>query len=177
MAYVDLNGIGNFRQILMLRDPRDALVSNYFSRTISHPPPHDPELVKKFQSDRVYTLSLTIDEFALYCGEKFLETHENYRTRLATWCKGPVLRYEDMILDFDRWIANLSACLGANIGSDVAAHLYELRGFGRLDGENLNKHIRKGLPGDYKKKRSPPTIATLNKRFGTILDWLNLDRT
>lgn len=174
--YIDLSNAGKFRSILMLRDPRDVLVSNYYSRIATHPSPQNKERNVKFSEDRSLAKSMSIDEFVLHRAPHFLKVYSTYKVHLADCCHGPLLRYEDLILDFDKWCDDLELNLQKTLGSETRQHLHDLGGFSEFKDENVGKHIRKAIPGDYSNKLLPQTQVTLKSQFAEVLRWLSYEQ-
>lgn len=173
--YINLSDVGDFRSILMLRDPRDVLVSNYYSRIATHASPRNKERNVKFSEDRSLAQSMSIDEFVLHRAPHFLTVYSTYKRHLADRCHGPVLRYEDLILDFGKWCDDLELNLQETLGSETRQHLHDLGGFSEIQGEDVGKHIRKAIPGDYSDKLLPRTQSVLKSQFSEILRWLNYE--
>lgn len=58
-------GIENFKILLVLRDPRDILVSSYYSVAYSHPFPDDKERTKEFLTERYRVRDMTVDQYVI----------------------------------------------------------------------------------------------------------------
>ncbi len=153
------------RKILLVRDPRDALVSEYFSNAYSHSLPKI-ETAGGATGDmlalRQAALSASIEAYVLRQAPAIHKTFMEYaevmddpRTRL--------FRYEEVILAKRQWVRDISRHFGWAAEDD-----------GFLDGmmswadvvperERMDQFIRKVRPGDHREKLSAPVIAQLNE--------------
>lgn len=165
-----------FKVVLVVRDPRDILVSDYFSIAHSHAIP-DGEKKELYLSRRETALASTIDEHVLANADKLRAVFERYEQHLFSICPGVhVARYEDMLEDFPAWLdALLSAC-GLDVPEAKRRQLIEENEARRPKGENIHNHLRKGIPGEHREKLAPATIETLDRVFQEPLDRFNYRR-
>lgn len=165
------------RKILLVRDPRDAIVSHYFSVAKSHPAPKAaPEEVHlKRQAERERVDASDIDGHVLEHAEFFFRVHWRYMRDLTKTHTVRVFRYEDVIFEKRAWVDELCAELGWDVPDDLrreAADRYDKR----PARENAAAHIRRVTPGDHREKLKPETIARLNEVFATALDRYGYER-
>jgi len=148
-----------------LRDPRDVLVSMYFSWSYSHPGV-DEEVRSRYRE-------MGVDRAALFESAQLLEKYQYYLHHLLSLENTALLRYEDFILNRAQWLQQLLNALG--IG-------HHIKHYGRLAKENpaekittedKRRHIRKALPGDFREKLNAETIAQLNRHWADVLKALN----
>lgn len=150
--------------ILLVRDPRDALVSQYYSlggRYLSHKlPAKDPE---KFASHYRKTADLEIDQYVI--GEA-----ANYRSRMndylgAICFRRTLLRhYEEIYFDKQKFLADIFDHFSIEVPSALlveVARQFDIR----PKAERVGEHVRKAMPGDYLEKLKPETIEYLNSYF------------
>lgn len=159
-------GIKEKKSVLLVRDPRDALVSQYFSfgrKDFSHvlPARNAEALVEKWMT----TASLTIDKYVLSQAQDYLRKMNAYRDLLCLQNENVLLRrYEDIYYNKVGFIRDtfnhFGICIEKSILDEVAAS-NDIR----PAVEDPSKHIRKGTPGDHKEKLSPQTIRDLNAIF------------
>lgn len=156
------------RRIFQVRDPRDILVSEYFSLGWIHP---EGQTLSKRRSE---IQQMTVDEYVLQTLEASRwPLHEKYDPLLKLNAEHPdftVVRYEDMVLDFPNWVASTIAPFEFR-NPKRAASRYVKQFAKQFDvkTESLT-HRRKVTPGDHKEKLRPETISALNKRFKDVLE-------
>jgi hypothetical protein len=161
--------------ILQVRDPRDILVSQYFSFGWIH---GQKEWEAAKVREREWIQTVTIDEYVLsravtrdLGGRPALKAR--YRPLMKMLKKRPenitLLKYEDMALDYPAWIPRALAPLG--LAQDAAFVDQVLRAYRHefeVQGETQT-HRRKVTPGDHIEKLKPETIAALNNLFAEEL--------
>ncbi|WP_394692851.1 sulfotransferase domain-containing protein [Hyphobacterium sp.] len=155
------------RFVLLVRDPRDALVSQYFSfgtKSGSHRLPSKyPEAFKKILSA---TDELPIDEYVLTAASNLREKLQAYRDAL-NFDLGLLWRYEDAYFDKRGLLEDTFAHLGVEVDPSILNSVAQLADI-RPEMEDPTKHIRKGTPGDHQEKLRPETIAELNEVFRDV---------
>ena len=162
------------RTVMLVRDPRDALTSLYFSIAYSHRPPGSSQgdkLLRKFEARRADAREGSIDAFVLREAPGHLRTIEKTMTNLPAH---RLYRYEDVIFDKLTWTQDMLDYLKL----DVPARLVEAvvaRNDIVPDDEAPLEHIRHVTPGDHRHKLQPQTIAALNEVFGGVLERFGYD--
>lgn len=158
------------RSVALVRDPRDMIVSRYFSEAISHRPPPDAagEAARaKFEARRQSAQGTNIDIWVR-------QNLRGERTNLASVRRAQrigtmrIWRYEDIIFDKANWIAQMADHLGLNISPEKAAQI-AAKMEPAPDVEKPDAHVRKVTPGDHLEKLLPGTIDILNTRFAEDL--------
>lgn len=157
--------------LFMVRDPRDILVSSYYSLAYSHPLSPAAEIREQQLRERAEVQSMTLDDFALSQAEKqrryFACLHD-----LHTACScGVLLRYEDMVDDFDRFAEGL--CTHLDIRPRVLRNL-ERRSRPRRQPDE-SQHRRSGQTGQFRDRLSPETIRRLNEQLSETLKLFGYD--
>lgn len=157
--------------VLLVRDPRDILVSLYFSEAFSHAVPPagaDRRAVRKFHARRSRARSMPIDAYVL---QRAIPVARHF-TRLINMCEGvgdiTIYRYEDVIFEKQSWVRDMTGRLGMPIAPEQIATIAE-RVDVRPKGEDPGKHVRKVLPGDHREKLRNATIGELDQVLGNIL--------
>lgn len=148
--------------IIMLRDPRDVLVSMYYSMAFTHELPGNRKRRKEFLKERDRILSITIDQFVVEKSEHFVFLYQQYFDILQVNKNYYFCTYEKMIFNFDDWIRGIENYLGVEF--DMASKKVWKTEISPPTVENMS-HKRKMLPGDYKNKLQPQTIEILNAVF------------
>jgi len=152
------------RSVLLVRDPRDALVSQYFSfggKHISHVLP--TKNAKGFVSRLRSSAHLDIDAYVLGQAENYLAKILAYQRALDF---GNVLlrRYEDVYFDKEAFLMEVFRHFEIPVPTGIVREV--ARAFDvRPPCERPGNHIRKGLPGDHREKLQPPTIDRLTRLF------------
>ncbi len=166
--FINVPQIDNYPIILLLRDPRDILTSQYFSIKKTH-----PLITKKLIERREIAMNSTIDEHVKSeQADRFFQTYSIYIDKILGKKNVLFLKYEDMVNDFRSFILQINAHLKLNLSEQQINSLDLTKTF-KIKSEDQNSHKRKVTPGDYKEKLQPETIEWLNKKFETILKKLN----
>jgi hypothetical protein len=149
------------RFILHLRDPRDVLVSMFYSWGFSHPGV-DPDYRNSVREKG-------IDEFAVKNSRLLNRKYRRYVRKVLPLEHTTFLRYEDFVGDRPRWLEGFLKGAGITDGLARYQDLANENPAASVREEDKKKHIRKAEPGDYREKLSPETIAELNERFAEVL--------
>jgi hypothetical protein len=156
---IDIPEFEKIKILLVLRDPRDVLVSHYFSTRFSH-----PVLNNDFYDLKAKAEQLSIDEYVKFIAPDF---KQRFATYLSWTGKPNVLfyRYEDLITDpqkFEKAFADFSD-LPVEKGEIVSEKDFV------QEKEDQFAHKRHVHAGDHRNKLKPETIDWLNSFFGDIL--------
>jgi len=158
-----------FKVVLVVRDPRDILVSDYYSIAYSHAIP-DGEKKALYLSRRDAALASSLDEYVLSHAVKLKSIFDKYDRHLFALCAGVhVARYEDMVENFNDWLNDLLSSCGLNISDAMRNELIACHEARRPTSENIHKHLRKGMPGEHREKLEPKTTEKLNQIFEKTL--------
>lgn len=151
---------------LLVRDPRDILVSLYFSMKFSHSLPKAGAVRDRLIKIRQVAESTGIDAYVLDAASALARQYYLYREGLLR--RGDldvrVFRYEDVVFDKVRWVADLAAFFEFDIAEAKKrkiASSYDIV----PDTEDPSAHVRRVAPGDHLDKLAPETIARLNDLF------------
>jgi hypothetical protein len=158
-------GFQSARKVFMFRDPRDALVSQYFSDAYSHHlPTQTTEQGKKgaadFEKKRQEALETDIDAYVV----KHARGMENTLIAFAPMLEDPtclLLRYEEYVFQKRRLIYKVLrhfdwSCLPGQVDA-VLTLVDEVPA-----SEDKTRFVRRVIPGDHRNKLKPETIARLN---------------
>jgi hypothetical protein len=142
-----------YRAFFVLRDPRDLVVSSYFSLRTSHAPMGDIPEVRKVLQDR------PLKEGMLYTINRLADT--GHFGVLRSWARAPraetfeLFRYEDLTGErqFDE-VDRLMRHCGIPIPPAELEALLARHSFSRLQGPRADNkpvsHYRKGKAGDWR---------------------------
>ena len=184
--YSPLAPLGDSKIILHVRDPRDVLVSMYFSYCFIHPGKIEPmsgyrkeveargidEFVKLMSSDNHMQLRGdygTGNVLGEHIGS-VLERYQNYATHVLSRKDVIFVKYEEMVMDFDSWLEKVVAPFKLNDTDDIVERIsLENRDTFHVPSENIHRKKRQVTPGDHKNKLRPETIDYLNSKYGGVL--------
>lgn len=172
-AFLDNNKLlAQRKKILLVRDPRDAIVSAYFSFTKSHRLPETGQLLEDMVKRRQTMQGLELENYALSRVSQVKEAFNKYHQVFSHDPLLKVYRYEDIIFNKFNWIKNMLAFLDLSLEDDRIEMIAKKHDIvpGQEDSE---KHIRKVKPGDHKEKLSPECISKLNTTLQDILERYN----
>jgi hypothetical protein len=157
------------RKAVVVRDPRDILVSWYYSIKYSHwfPAAGTPQFNVGINSARQDT-ELSLDEFCIAYA---------WALNAEFWKLCPILdgkdalilRYEDFVYDKVALAEEICDWCGLNIAEE------RIREFAAAydvipESDQPHAHIRQVHPGDHRRKLRPDTIAALNIFLANFLD-------
>lgn len=150
--------------MVLLRDPRDMLVSLFFSVAKSHTIPGEGKIRDSMLAARDEAAQSDIDTWVVHHAKKMRPKLE----RWADWIERGgservrIFRYEDIIFKKRAWIRELDNLMGLRSRPeilDAIADRFDIR----PDTENENAHIRSVAPGNHREKLRPDTILRLNE--------------
>lgn len=160
------------RRILLVRDPRDALVSEYFSVAYSHPVParagSDSPLTDLLERDRKSALASGIDEIVVKRAPWMRSAFLSYAD-VSRWDGTVVVKYEDYIFRKRELIALITQHFGWTVNSSEVDLILD-KIDKRPQVEDPAAFIRQVTPGDHRNKLHPDTIAKLNEEFKKVMD-------
>lgn len=165
--YIPVSNLEEYPVVLVLRDPRDVLTSQYFSIKNSHPLV-TPELIER----RKKALQSTVDEHVLSQADRFVKTYTDYLEHLYGKKNVLFIKYEELISDFKSCLIKINAHCELSLTEEQLRKLDKSDKFQKKQ-EDQHTHIRKISSGDHKEKLKAETIEILNKKFERILRTLN----
>jgi hypothetical protein len=165
----------NAPKLLLVRDPRDALVSEYFSTAFSHRLPERNAEASPVAVQRGEALAGDVESFVLARAAELNRTIDGYAALLDD-PKLRLFRYEEVIFDKPAWIRAMLAHFGWRAPGPLIERLIDKHDI-RPAEERPTEFIRKVAPGDHRDKLSADVIARLNatlsptwRRLGYALD-------
>lgn len=161
-----VKNLDEYRPILVLRDPRDILVSRYYSMGHSHSV-ISPNILEARDDAR----EQSIDEYVL-AESAIYETHfhdylehvyenENVDELFVT--------YEEMLYESADFLTRLESFLGITLPEEEQQYVLteELE---LPEEEDKQSHRRSGVSGQFQEELEPETIEELNARFEAPLE-------
>lgn len=168
------DALSDKRFLLCVRDPKDALVSQYFSWRNSH----------KNNSDEILEYRKRFQDMTPVQGMKTLVYEKKFlfAEQCARWLRHlddasaiRITRYESLLEDFETTVQNDAAWLNLDLGGIDLAELKAATSFENIAGrsageENVNSHLRKGVIGDHINYFDPELSSIFEEYCGSIRD-------
>jgi hypothetical protein len=154
------------KKILLVRDPRDMMVSYYFSMSQSHVIPDFGPIREELISKRGALREVSINEFCLANFDVFRKAFKSYRCLFGSELR--LYRYEDVVFNKLEWLDDMLWYLGFVLSLDDRKRIADENDI-RPATERPEEHIRQVTPGNYQKHLSETTIQRLNYEFRDIL--------
>jgi hypothetical protein len=162
------------KTVLLVRDPRDALVSEYYSFGGKHLSHRLPDKNKEAFLDRVKAnADLDIDAYVLWTAGNHLKKLMMYQSSLD-FSLVLLRHYEEIYFDKRTFLTDIFAHFGVSVPIEVIEKVAAQNDI-RPAKEDISKHIRKGTPGDHREKLRYETIAKLNNIFRDICRFYGYD--
>jgi len=158
------------KSVLLVRDPRDALVSQYFSyggKNISHKLPEKNK--EAFLENARTTANLDIDEYVIAAAPNYLEKLNAYKNTL-NFENVLLFKYEEIYFDKRKFLSEIFKYFGLSVEENII-DIVAKRNDIRPEVEDASKHIRKGSPGDHVNKLRAESIKKLDEIFAETCAW------
>ena len=191
--FVNVPQLENYRVILHLRDPRDVLVSMFYSYCYIHAGEVEGNTgYRKEVADKgidAFVLSKASEECPSYRGDYGTGAHsedlignipKRYRDYIDRLLGRPnviFVKYEEMVTDYRSWLEKVIQPFPLENKETIIEKLVALSPtfFPKRTTDIMN-HRRHITPGDYKEKLKPSTIRQLDDIFGNTLDVLGYEK-
>jgi hypothetical protein len=171
---IDLHHLDGMKVLLMVRDPRDIMVSQYFSSAYSHEVPVDARRRQRFLRSRAEIQEMSVDEYVLSRVDRMNDRFEEY-IKMVEQSNGSILAYEEMVTDFDAFISRLGAILSVEVEDQDRQVLNEMGGFSEAVSGDIYQHRRNIMPGEHRQKLSDATISEINGKLSGALAFFKYD--
>jgi hypothetical protein len=169
-VFLEKNKLINERKkILLVRDPRDAIVSAYFSFAKSHRLPESGQLLEDMVKSRQVLQSIAIEDYALSRASQVKDAFNRYNQYFTKDSLLKVYRYEDIIFNKFEWIKSMLDFLNLSLEDNKIKEIAQKHDI-IPSNEDVEQHIRKAKPGDHKEKLSSECISKLNEILSDILE-------
>lgn len=184
--YVDIPNMDDYQIILHLRDPRDVLVSMYYSYCFIH----EGE-VKGNTGYRKEIADQGIDHFVLHMANEqkpkikgdygtgahvadatgnLLKRYSDYIDNVLSRGNTTLVKYEEMVTDFPGWLEKFVAPFPLKDKKATVSELVALTPqIFPVRTQDAMHHVRHITPGDHKNKLKAETIDELNHVFRDVL--------
>lgn len=156
------------RIVHFVRDPRDALVSNYWSWLKSHAN-NTPEIL----AFRERAVNLSVEDGLLALLPDFPMGQQLQTWTNETFESVHLIRYEDLLTGPEATLANMFAHGGISIPPDIASKVMRRTSFEKLTGrkpgeEDVEAHFRKGVSGDWRVYFTPRLTEAFHASYGWL---------
>jgi Sulfotransferase domain len=154
------------KTVLLVRDPRDMLVSAYFSTRQSHILPEgEGGKAQILKAQREIAKATPINEWVQCNYGKLLIGFEGYfaqgfprRSNVA------IFRYEDVIFRKEEWLTDLAAWYGWDVPTEVIKEVVARHDI-FPDFERPDEHVRQVRPGNYKSYLTADVLSRIEFIF------------
>ncbi len=169
--------LGDAPIVFLVRDPRDMVVSLYYSLLLSHTVPKSSNqgtMREELLRNRTRLANTSIDEFVLRDAvAQYRRMFESYAAQGFPWRPNvTTYRYEDVIFSKKEWLQAICRNYGWEVSADkleTIANTFDER----PKEARPDKHIRNVTPGDHKHQLKPGTITQLNGVFKEYMSWFD----
>ena len=163
------------RAIFVTRDPRDLLLSGYFSMRDSHPEMEANDMLRSrirelpFPRGMAYYLDYLLD-LGLFQAQRSWHV----AARQADDGAISLLRYEDLADRYDVFFPDLMRVFGLQPDCEEAKSLKNSFAFDtqRNSGTFPEGHLRRGKSGEWREKFTPEIMEIFTAKTGNLLDEL-----
>ena len=187
--FVPTQAIAEASVILHLRDPRDVLVSMFYSYCYMHAGEIEVHTgyrkeVAEAGIDR-FVLDMVGEPFYAYRGDYGIgsrykehvgtvrDRYERYLSELLGRPNTIAVSYEEMVLSFSGWLEKIVGAFDLTDPEETRAIVAARHANSVAAGEeDVWSHKRKVTPGDHREKLQSETIRQLDEKLGPVLDKL-----
>ena len=157
--------IHNYKVILAIRDPRDVLVSYYYSTLYSH-----DVSSTSFLSHRKKFENHDIDSFVIENSNWLFKTLDQYKNNLASY---HYIKYDELINNSLDTIKKLLNFMSVDMPQEKIQQY--VKDLSPSEATEKFKHKRSGLSGQFSDHLKPETVNALNNKFKKILEYYNFE--
>lgn len=161
----------SYKVIFMFRDPRDIVVSSYYSLLYSHNP-----------MGEVLTLRKKLQKMSKEDGLIFVINYWQQKDLFEAICSWTaavdnprvlLVRFEDFVYEYEAVLRKILLHFDISMPMEQFVELAKRHSFERLrgenTGENVRSHYRKGKPGDWKNHFTSKVEAAFNEVGGNLI--------
>lgn len=160
-----------FKSIFFLRDPRDALVSSYYSFGFTHGIPRNEQAKEKFLANRKDIQGGDIDAYCLRDAEAWIRPlFEGYADLYERLEDKIFLSYDDYARDTRDFVRRLCEYLVISL-PEYAVMALAHRAKPVRASAPVASHKRSGKSRQFVEELRPETVAQLNETLRPILDF------
>jgi hypothetical protein len=160
-----------FQHLFFLRDPRDVIVSSYYSFGFTHALPPNSKGEKNLLKVREEIQQKSIDQYAIDFSDELVQRYNGFKNLRENCDSYIYLKYDDFTSNTKQFILNLTNYLNISLtNNDIELLCKEASPVQK----NIQKenHKRSGKSGQFMNELQPETVLILNKKFKeTLLYW------
>ena len=176
----DLKDQNKFINIFFLRDPRDVLVSSFYSRSVSHEIPTNDLFRQKFLEVRKQSLKKGIDNYCLEYAEKWIIPYfKKYQYMRDNSPEIYFFSYEFFQNSPGDFIRSLSSIMNIKVSENLVSKLtskanapFNKKKY-KIFSKNKISHHRSGKSRQFQKELKEETLLKLNTKLYEILRYWN----
>ena len=163
--------IDNYKKIFFLRDPRDVLVSAYYSFGYSHVEPDSKNLLENFNKNRKLIQDQSIDEYVLKEVKNWIiPMYFEYKVlRESSKKECLYIKYNDFVDNTESVIDNIFKFFDFKNEELIKSLSIDANPVSNT--ENNEKHKRSGKNYQWKTHLTGRTQDQLNKELNEVLDY------
>lgn len=163
--------INKYKKIFFLRDPRDVLVSAYYSFGYSHVEPDSKNLLENFNTNRISIQGKSIDEYVLKEAKNWIiPMYTEYKVLRETSEKECLyIKYNDFVDDTEGILYKIFKFF--NFKNEELIKSLSIDASPVSNIENKEKHKRSGKNYQWKTHLMARTQDQLNKELKEVLDY------
>ena len=158
--------LNRVKSVFLVRDPRDMIVSLYFSLLKSHSIPAESALGSAsadMRKARDKLAALTPDEFAADAVRNYVKMFEGYLAHGFHYRKNVIVyRYEDVIFAKEAWLRDICDWYEWSV-PDATIRSVAQRFDLVPDVENADEHVRQVKPGNFRQHLNNRSTNVINK--------------
>lgn len=152
--------------IFLVRDPRDILVSAYYSFGYTHGLSEVREIRERQSVNRKEIQTKTVDEYVLDAADTIVQDFDIVDSLSSACKRSTVLKYETMVDDYENFIEQFTKYI--DINRKAVQHMFERsRPKRRVD---TSSHRRSGKPENFRTALRKDTISALNEKLANTLE-------
>lgn len=162
-------GINSFKQLYFLRDPRDVLVSAFYSFSKTHTLPEGSLSAAVFSDRRREICNLGINDYALSAAtEWLLPMYEEYFESYKSAHDKLYLSYDYYLNDTSGFIGKVCSFVGVNLPEHAINSLVSLASPVQSH-VNANRHQRSGKSAQWRYELDEDVQKILTDQFASIM--------
>lgn len=163
---LEQNILKKHQAICFIRDPRDIIVSFFYSEAYSHAISRNDDIKSTQLQSRKYALEIGIDQYAI---EKTISLKSKFEIMIDILKNNDnaiLLRYEDMVYDYNNFYNKINKFI--QLPEESRRIIFENT---RPKKKGKQDHRRNGEQGSYKNELKPETIEQVNNELKEIIDF------
>ncbi|MGA8194017.1 MAG: sulfotransferase domain-containing protein [Acetobacteraceae bacterium] len=162
-------GLERLRLVAQVRDPRDCIISLYYSLIYSHPPPAQGPAKEKYERNLAVTQSADLETFVRKQARQYAVRMHVLQDVFQRAQNGILLRYETMVGAPLEWLSALCEFLRIDLSPQIANWVSKEMCTNDLV-EDVSRHKRQVFPGDFRRKLTASMQDQLTSMLRPHLD-------